>query len=69
MPTDVQRATTDLRQHPPAKSELTHAEALDVIQRTREYVAHRGNWSAFDGRRQLILGLLDNDPRAVQVSQ
>jgi hypothetical protein len=37
----------------------TYASPLD---RVREYVEHPGNWGALDGRRRLLLALLDGEP-------
>lgn len=31
----------------------------EILERVREYVDYPGNWSTFDGRRRLLLALLD----------
>ncbi|MBE7701245.1 hypothetical protein H9623_13160 [Oerskovia sp. Sa1BUA8] len=44
----------------PTAAALT--DALARLTAVREYVEHPGNWGALDGRRRLLLGLLDGEP-------
>lgn len=36
-------------------------EQNKIIERVREFVDYPGNWSALDGRRRLLLALLDGE--------
>lgn len=48
-----------------APTDQTAAALTDALARlaaVREYVEHPGNWGTYDGRRHLLLALIDGEP-------